>query len=355
MPAIQFQDPRLFGGFGQAVMSGIGQGVQAGGELQQQRQLAAMAPIQVQEAQQQAELTRRQLMQPPLIKMGEELKNVPNPDANVNPDDYKDAIAQGMTPEKAREAATVPEDQQVSDQYKIEHYRNALTGEVVSIPSLFKSAEQVNLEREQAHRYGMMGQYYAGRNTATNLNAEIRAGGKPQSALQDDGHLHFVTRQLNPDTQQMEDVVGGIDQDTESKILKNQATAARDQAQAKKTTSIPLSEYQARKASDESIKLGLGSDPELYSTLSSTEEGDAALTELRAIKANAEKVGVTKPLSPAAALIIKKTRDAIAANKTQGPASVKNPIANPSKDDYDSLNKGDPFTYNGTLHHKGVD
>lgn len=294
-------------------------------------------------------------MQPILIKMGEELKNVPNPDANVNPDDYKEAIAQGMTPEKARELATVPEDQQVADQYKVEHYKNALTGEVVSIPSLFKSAEQVNMEREQAHRYGMMGQYYAGRNEATNLNAEIRAGGKPRSELQDDGRLHFVTRQFNPDTQQVEDVVGGIDADTESKILKNQGTAARDQAAAKKITTLPLSEYQARKASDESIKLGLGSDPELYSTLSSTEEGDAALTELRAIKANAEKVGVTQPLSPAAALIIKKTREAIAAGKSGPSASTKAPVSNPSKDDYDSLQKGDPFTYNGTLHHKGVD
>jgi len=252
MPNPTLQPVSAFGSPGQAQAQGLAQGtglsleqrgqnIQTAGQqiqatadqariaLQQQeaQRLASMMPGQVQGQQLQNQMLQRQMAMPQFTPVSEEVVNVPRPasptmskdNTKIDQDGYKESIANGATPEEAAAQNTVSgTEAPLFDQYKVETKRNTMTGELVKIPQLLKSAEQIRQEQTMAEKLSMQGMYYGGRNQTTTDNAEIRANANAKPEMQSDGHLHNVTKAYDPNTGAVTQTVGGINALEDAKL-----------------------------------------------------------------------------------------------------------------------------------------
>ena len=202
MPDISFQPVAAFGNPGasqaQGMAQGMGLGLQSSGQILQAQslaqqakaeadqnaiamanaqRLAAMAPIDMQEAQLRMNQMRREQIKPLDEDLGSEVKNIPR---------------QGIDPTTIPAGEPVPYDQVI-----IHHKRDLVTGQlkdeaVAGTPweTISKEAAQTQAMLETAR--------------AATLRAKQSGGGRPEIMPGPDGKAWYYAKQYNPNTDQLE-------------------------------------------------------------------------------------------------------------------------------------------------------
>ena len=321
MPAINFANPQLFGQVFPRMLQGMQEGQQFAGEQQRQAQVRAMAPLQLQHAQNVAAMDPLELQE---AKNKAAISGMPQPIASgqtSRPVSVRRDTGDVITPDDEVPAG-VPIDVVSQDTIPVFDPKTNNISSTTRMGKVLESDEERQTRESKSQHALEMSQ--AALDTANAKNEANRV-------REENAQLRKV-------------------------LLDAQANKANAEAAAVtqgKPQTRPIQQpdgtwhtVQFDSKGNQIADLGVGPTP------AGNKESYLEKAEKAAAADLAAKNG--KPVAPKVAAPVLTTPSPTVGVKIGGPVTTESdPPSNPDKDTYDALPIGTPYLWNGVLHHKG--